>query len=94
MHSHTDSAPAPSWSGNPIAAGAPGTAGTIDSSVQPSPSQQTAIEDWEDEGGSVPSASTAAFPDNGSAEWRPTEATAGTHHDQGQYRFALSSEAD
>lgn len=79
MNSHTDSAPAPSWSGNPIAAGAPGTAGTIDSRVQPSPSQQTAIEEWEDEGGSVPPTSNAAFGDERSAEWRPTEATSGTH---------------
>ncbi|MFV8834715.1 hypothetical protein [Aquisalimonas sp.] len=55
-----DSEPAPSWSGNPIAAGAPGTAGTLDNAVQPDPSQQTAIDDWEDEGGSGPSPSSAA----------------------------------
>ena len=60
MVSRTDSEPAPSWSGNPIAAGAPGTAGTVDNTVQPDPSQQTAIDDWEDDGGNVPSPSSTA----------------------------------
>lgn len=76
MNSHLDSAPAPSWSGNPIAAGAPGTAGTVDSSVQPSPSQQTAIEDWEGEGGSIPSTPETVSADEQRGAWYPIDATA------------------
>lgn len=73
---HTDSTPAPSWSGNPIAAGAPGTAGTLDSTVQPDPSQQTALEDWEDEGGSTPPRSDSTrLPPQGTA-WHHIDATA------------------
>lgn len=76
MNNHIDSAPTSSWSGNPIASGAPGTAGTVDSSMQPDVSQQVDIEDWEDEGGSVPPSSASSVSDSqpGSA-WHHADAT-------------------